>query len=93
MMLQFVDSESGGDCPTSKLLRDRLCQFHHTLKVHCGLSQDFVDGEHQQMEEMSSKQILRKIWRLLWNKDEGGADLVDTESMLIYVYLFMLCIS
>ena len=81
MMLQFVDNEHAGDCPTSKPLRDQLRQFHHNLKVHCGLSQEFVDGEYHHTDDMSSKQMLQKIWRLLWNKDERGEDFVDSESM------------
>ena len=85
-MLQFVDGESAGDCPTSKLLRDRLSQFHHNLKVHCGLSQDIVDGDSQRMEEMNSKQIFSKIWRLLWSKDEGGIDSVDNASTYVCAY-------
>ena len=98
-MLQFVDSEIAGDCPTSKLLRDRLRQFHHTLKVHCGLSQECVDGDHQQVEDMSSEQLLKKIWHLLWNKDEGGVDFIDSESMYICTYVricivsYVLCIN
>lgn len=82
MMLQFVDGESAGDCPTSEHLRRTLHQFHHDLKVHCGLSQDFADGESHQTEEMSTTQMLRKVWRLLWNKDDVGTDYVDNESML-----------
>ena len=82
MILQFVDNESvAGDCPTSELLRRTLHQFHHNLKVHCGLSQDSVDGEHRHVEEMTNKQIMKKIWKLLWNKCQGGVDVVDYESM------------
>lgn len=80
-MLQFVDKESTGDCPTSDFLRRTLHQFHHNLKVHCGLSESFVDGEHQHVEEMTNAQILKKVWQLLSNKDEGGEDTVDYESM------------
>ena len=32
------------------------------------------------VEEMSNKQILKKIWKLLWNKDKKGLDLADSES-------------
>ena len=86
-MLQFVDSESAEDCLTSKLLRDRLCQFHHTLKAHCGLSQHAVDGESQRVEEMSNKQMLLKIWRLLWNKNEEGTDIYDAESVYLQIVI------
>lgn len=86
-MLQFMDGESGGDCPTSKLLRDRLCQFHHNLRIHCESSQNVTDGDNQHMEEMSSKQTMRKIWELLWNKNEGGIDVVDSESMCMHVHI------
>ena len=85
MMLQFVDNEHAGDCPTSKLLRDTLHRFHHNLKVHCGLSKESVDGEYHHAEDISSKQMLLKIWRLLWNKDERGEDFVDSESACTHI--------
>lgn len=80
-MLQFVDNESVGECPTSEHLRHTLHQFHHRLKMHCGLSIDCVDGECQHKEEMSYKEVLQKIWRLLWNKNEEGTEFTDSESM------------
>jgi len=79
-MLQFVDNEHVGDCPTSDHLRRILQEFHHNLNVHCGMSQDCIDGGNQHVEEMSNKQILKKIWKLLWNKDKKGLDLADSES-------------
>jgi len=88
-MLQFMDGESTGDCPTSKLLRDRLSQFHHNLKMHCGLSQDVTDGDSQHMEEINSKQLFIKIWRLLWSKDERGMDSVDNDSKYIHTHTIM----
>ena len=77
-MLNFFDVNSPGDCPTSKELRRTLVQFHHSLRLHCGLSNDCVDMASKQLEEMNSTRQWRKLWNLIFNVCSAGEDEPDS---------------